>query len=180
MPLPSPMDEEFYTLARAHIMAHLRAHLEPMPEGRILEIGPELRWPQFETLDIKPGSTYQADITKRTPIADSAFDLILCLDVLEHTCQPFDAMTELRRILKPGGLLLLSAPWNFRYHNPLPDNWRFSEHGWKVLLKDWDEVNIEPLETPGRVLMPIHLNVSARCNKEKDTAASDLKFRFIE
>ena len=176
MPLPSALDEHYYTLSRAHIMEHLRKHLEPVPDGRILEIGPELRWPEFDTLDIRPGSMFQGDITRRVDIPDSSYDIVLAMEVLEHTTHPFDALDEIRRLLKPGGLLLASAPMNFREHGPLPDAWRFTRHGWRILLKDWDELDMDVLMTPGRALMPLHINVSARCNKMKEIYPSSMTF----
>ena len=58
--------------------------------------------------------------------------------MLEHVINPFDAIDEIHRILKPGGILLLSSPLNFRIHGPLPDCWRFTEHGWKQLVKKFE------------------------------------------
>lgn len=168
MPLPSWIDEQYYRLSREHITANIKRWAYPEVGHRVLEIGPSLRWAGFDTLDIKPGSTYQADITERTEIPDSAYDTVLALEVLEHTVNPFKALEEIRRILKPGGLLLASAPMNFREHGPLPDCWRFTRHGWRVLLKDWDNLEMDVLMTPDRVLMPLHINAWARCNKTKD------------
>jgi SAM-dependent methyltransferase len=42
--------------------------------------------------------------------ADNTFDLVFLLEVLEHLDYPGDALTELRRILKPGGYLILGVP----------------------------------------------------------------------
>jgi 2-polyprenyl-3-methyl-5-hydroxy-6-metoxy-1,4-benzoquinol methylase len=82
--------------------------------------------------------------------------------VLEHTLQPFDAVREMRRMLKAGGILALTTPFNFRIHGPLPDCWRFTVHGLKALLRDFDEVEVRELATPGRDLMPIHYTATAR------------------
>lgn len=49
------------------------------------------------------------------------FDYILCTEVLEHTLNPFRAVYEMFRILKPKGLLFISVPFNFGIHRPLPD-----------------------------------------------------------
>ncbi|MCK5818286.1 MAG: methyltransferase domain-containing protein [Psychromonas sp.] len=49
-------------------------------------------------------------------------------EVLEHTLNPFRAINEIYRILKPNGILIMTTPFNFRIHNPLPDCWRISEH----------------------------------------------------
>ena len=44
------------------------------------------------------------------PFADEAFDLITCSEVIEHVRNPHRALRDMRRILKPEGLLLLSTP----------------------------------------------------------------------
>ncbi len=38
------------------------------------------------------------------------FDAVLCFHVLEHVERPSDAIDEIHRILKPGGLLLMEVP----------------------------------------------------------------------
>lgn len=165
---PSETDNLYQRMARDHINEFLIERLPP--GGRILEIGAEnsmMSGADVETMNLLPGSTYQADITTWTGIESNRFDCIVCMEVLEHTVDPFDAMAEIRRLLKPGGLLLASAPMNFREHGPLPDCWRFTRHGWRVLLKNWDNVEIDALMTPDRFLMPLHINVSAICNKDK-------------
>jgi SAM-dependent methyltransferase len=44
------------------------------------------------------------------PLRESAFDLITCCDVLEHLNDDARALVELRRALRPGGLLLVTVP----------------------------------------------------------------------
>lgn len=172
----SEQDELFYRLAREHISA-FRNRLICLTTDRVLEIAPEhdRPWPNADTMNITAGCTFQHDITKLCHrIADSTYDIVFCMEVLEHTVDPFAALREIRRILLPNGLLLASAPFNFREHHPRPDCWRFSRNGWTVLLKDWDFVQQDVLMTPDRFLMPLHINVSARCNKTKDVDASTL------
>lgn len=184
MPWPSLMDEEFLPLTRAHITGFLRFHVDPAMERgeKVLEIGPKLGWPGMDTLDIDPAvkATFCADICAPTPIPNDTYDMVLAISVLEHTIDPWAALTEIRRITKPGGVLLAQAPLNFRIHGPLPDLWRFTEHGWRVLLKDWDDVKIEPLESPERPLFPIAYVISARCNKEKMTNPNEFQWRWIK
>lgn len=50
----------------------------------------------------------QADIT-RVPLPSACCDLVCALDVLEHV-EPESLLTEARRLLRPGGFLLLSVP----------------------------------------------------------------------
>jgi SAM-dependent methyltransferase len=120
---------------------------------------------ELETLDIDPaaGATYTADLCAHNEqIPSERFGCVFCTEVLEHTLQPFDAVRELRRILAPGGVLVLTTPFNFRIHGPLPDCWRFTEHGLRALLADFEILDLTAVETPDRPLMPIHYRTVAR------------------
>jgi hypothetical protein len=44
----------------------------------------------------------------------------------------------------------------------LPDCWRFTEHGLRALLRDFELEELTATETPGRPLMPIHYAIVAR------------------
>lgn len=119
-----------------------------------------------ETLDIdqNSGATYIADLCEDNSgsIEKNRFDVVVCTEVLEHTLQPFDAVKELLRITKPGGYVLVSAPFNFRIHGPLPDCWRFTEHGLRALFKDFNIESITELGSSDRFLMPIHYTLIAQ------------------
>jgi SAM-dependent methyltransferase len=142
--------------------------------GRLLDIAPqeyEGAAPYFPhakiyTLDIDPLSNadYIADICQCNDnlIADNYFDWVVCTEVLEHTLNPFAAVEEIARILKRGGLVFISTPFNFRIHGPLPDCWRFTEHGLRVLLSEFSIIELRAIPTPDRNLMPIHYTVVAR------------------
>ncbi len=51
-----------------------------------------------------------SDITA-IPRPDASFDAIMCTEVLEHVPDAVAALTELNRLLKPGGYLLITAPF---------------------------------------------------------------------
>ena len=55
------------------------------------------------------------DITA-IPEPDAAFDAILCSEVLEHVPEPTKALDEFARLLKPGGKLILTAPFASLVH----------------------------------------------------------------
>lgn len=47
------------------------------------------------------------------PYADESFDLVICKDVFEHLINPIHTLSEIRRVLKTKGLLLLHVPNHF-------------------------------------------------------------------
>lgn len=56
-----------------------------------------------------------SDITA-IPVPDASFDAILCSEVLEHVPEPTHALDEFARLLKPGGQLILTAPFGSNVH----------------------------------------------------------------
>jgi SAM-dependent methyltransferase len=193
MTFPSKFDIETIELARDHVNDFIKrsSKIISQKDMRLLEVGPQKRSEvqkmfngcNIETLDIV--SDYNPDIvgdlTKYNEhINDSTYDIISCLEILEHTVNPFSAIEELRRILKHGGYLLLSAPLNWRIHGPTPDCWRITEFGWKVLLKDFEIIEIDKLDTPDRNLFPIHYNILVKCDKTKNVDVHTMKFDLVD
>jgi len=56
-------------------------------------------------IEIKKG-----DLSQSLPYPSGSFDFITCIEGLEHLENPFNAIREFHRILKPGGKLFLSLP----------------------------------------------------------------------
>ena len=75
------------------------------------------------------GSTdYICDITS-IPLESETFDAILCTEVLEHLPNPVAAVAELTRLLRPGGLLILTAPFcSFTHFSPYFYSTGFSQN----------------------------------------------------
>lgn len=66
-------------------------------------------------------------------MADASFDMVLCLDVLEHLVDPWATVRDLYRVVKPGGVVIVSLP-NVRNHRvilPLlfKGAWQYEEAG---------------------------------------------------
>jgi SAM-dependent methyltransferase len=49
-------------------------------------------------------------IVEELPFSDAEFDLVTCLDVVEHTPDDRRTLRELRRVTRPGGLALITVP----------------------------------------------------------------------
>lgn len=78
------------------------------------------------------------------PFADASFDGIVLTEVLEHCVNPQAAMGEVHRVLKPGGLLLVTSPffWPTHQTEDYKDYWRFARQGWELLLAAFTDVQI--------------------------------------
>jgi len=62
------------------------------------------------------------------------FGTIFCLSVLEHCADPFRMAENLTRLLAPGGKVVISAPFAWRFHGYPSDYWRFTHEGVKRLF----------------------------------------------
>lgn len=69
------------------------------------------------------------------PFANHDFDGVLCNQVLEHVFTPDLFLGEIRRVLKPGGLLLLTVPFVWDEHEQPWDYARYSSFGLTDLLE---------------------------------------------
>ncbi len=122
---------------------------------RVLDVGcgDEPYRPYFaaaaEYVGVDPASPH-ADVQARAeqlPLADESFDLVLCIQVLEHVDDPGRAVGELRRVVRPGGRVLAATHGTYVYHPDPGDHWRWTHTGLERLFAasgDWSRVDVEP------------------------------------
>jgi SAM-dependent methyltransferase len=95
-------------------------------------------------LDIEPAQS--VDIVgdaRAMPLSDSCVDVVLITQVLEHVPDPVAVIAEIRRVLKPGGTLLLSVPSVFPQHGSPGDYWRYMPQGLHYVLRDFHSVHVK-------------------------------------
>lgn len=51
----------------------------------------------------------------KIPFDDAAFDVVLCLETIEHVPRPDLLASEMMRVLRPGGMCMITTPARFRY-----------------------------------------------------------------
>ena len=105
---------------------------------------------EYKTVDIN-GET-SPDIVAdahNLPIPDNSADGVISNSVLEHMYNPFQAVSEIHRILKPGGKAFIYVPFIHAYHGGEkkggPDYWRFSKDGLRYLFREFSAVEICPV-----------------------------------
>lgn len=82
-----------------------------------------------------------ADITK-LPLESLSVDALICDNVLEHVRDPQSAVSELHRILVPGGIGYVSTPFIYPFHASPYDYQRWTAEGLKVLFKEFSSVEV--------------------------------------
>lgn len=110
----------------------------PLIRGRVLEVKDDTYTRRFgsdvtsaEVLDIDPGNpaaTVVADLTDASAIPSDSYDCVLLTQVLHLVYDLPAAISECRRILRPGGTLLVTMPSLSRMSRELrhTDMWRLT------------------------------------------------------
>lgn len=120
-----------------------------MLKGKVADLGCGLRPFEMEILkyaDIYTGVDWAnslhdtkadiiADLNQPLSIESQSFDSIVSFEVLEHLCEPQMMLKEANRILKKGGVLILSMPFQWWVHEEPWDYQRFTRYGLEYQLK---------------------------------------------
>lgn len=84
-----------------------------------------------------------ADIHHLEQFEDNTFECILCTEVLEHCYAPWIAADELFRVLKPGGLLLLSTRFIYPLHDTPTDYYRYTKYGLQQIFRQFHILELQ-------------------------------------
>ena len=74
--------------------------------------------------------------------AAGSFDMVIAESVLEHVPNPFLAVLQMRRVLRPGGHMLVLLPSTYPYHFGPFDFWRTSPDALKVFASPFRRVTM--------------------------------------
>lgn len=120
----------------------------PRLTGRLLDVGcgskpyraliPASDYVGMEIDTPRTRESFSADVYydgHTFPLADASFDAVLCSQVFEHVFTPVQFMAELNRVLRPGGLLVLTVPFVWDEHEQPHDFARYSSFGLRAALE---------------------------------------------
>lgn len=96
---------------------------------------------KYVGVDLAQNSQNSVDIIgsiTNLPVEDNYFDIILCSEVLEHVFDLEKGLKELFRSLKPGGILILTIPFNYPLHEEPFDYYRFTSYWLKEKITSID------------------------------------------
>lgn len=102
-------------------------------------------------LDVKGNPYGVADVVSDEvlPFADESFDLVTCIQAFQFMPDPTHAVSEFTRVLRPGGLALVSSVVGFEYGRRVFEA-RYTEHQLRQLFSKWEDVSVR--EDGGRTI----------------------------
>ncbi|RDB06282.1 class I SAM-dependent methyltransferase [Runella aurantiaca] len=83
--------------------------------------------------------TFIAD-AHNIPLKDESFDAVIIQYVLEHVVSPNIVVSEIERVLKPGGFIYSETPFLEQVHEAAYDFTRFTHSGHRYLFKNFTEI----------------------------------------
>ena len=143
-PLSESWGERGVVIHRYYLKEYLRQNANYI-RGHCLEFQEDSYTTKFgkdkvQLLDIinkeadRTESTIIADLTTENDIPSNQFDCIICTYVLHIIYDTEKVVSELHRILKPGGALFVSVPDITIKYLRFPELWRFTDEGLRAML----------------------------------------------
>ncbi len=139
---------------REHVATFASEAAKSLPFGSpIIEIGARPAAGQEASLDLRdlfPGVDYVGCDIQAGPrvdriedvhalsFADASVGGVFALDTLEHVADPRRALNEIWRVLRPGGVVVMSSVMFFPIHAHPWDYWRFTPEGFGLLLAPFE------------------------------------------
>jgi SAM-dependent methyltransferase len=87
------------------------------------------------------------------PLASESVDAVLIQAVLEHVLDPAQVVREIRRVLRPGGLVYAETPFLQQVHAGPYDFVRYTSSGHRYLFRNFEEISAGPVAGPGTQLL---------------------------
>ena len=138
------------SVSRMSLDLELRRKFKKLKPGIVLDIGSKhspykkfIPFVRYMRLDID--KRVNPDICSDAQYiqwADNYFDTIIATEVLEHIPEPQQAINEIWRLLKPGGVCILSTRFMHPYHPGPKDYYRFTRDSLMYLFRRFNKIEI--------------------------------------
>lgn len=187
----TPIDADFGVgrgkpVDRHYIEGFLARHAGDV-QGRVLEVASddytrrygEGRITQADILHVdsgNPRATIVADLAEGAGLPSGAFDCFICTQTLQYLWRPADAFATIERILRPGGVLLLSVP-GISQISPF-DRDRWGEH-WRFTPQSVERLAAQAFGA-GQASVQGHGNVLAAIAFLHGLACADLSVQELD
>lgn len=150
----------FYASYRRKLIDKLQEKNKGFYRGTVLDIGgrdrgifrsPKDKVERWITADIEPSRKPDMvlDVADMNGITAESIDVVNAIELFEHVEKINDGLKECSRVLKRGGLIIISVPFLFPIHADPYDFQRWTEKKWRDEL-DKREFSIQSLDILGK------------------------------
>jgi SAM-dependent methyltransferase len=88
--------------------------------------------------DMRPGlGVDRVEDVSAIRLPDGSAGTVLCIETFEHVFEVRRAFDEVFRVLKPGGVFVITSPLNFRIHGYPDDYWRMTPNCVRRMLEPY-------------------------------------------
>lgn len=95
---------------------------------------------EFIGVDVRPGPGVDCVANvEALPHADASVGTVIAMSTFEHVPHFWKGFEQVRRVLRPDGVFLVSCPFYFHVHNYPNDYWRFTPEAFHLLLEDYPQ-----------------------------------------
>ena len=110
-------------------------------EAKILDLGSGLDRRTPNTINLEIEATPNVDVLgdgHKLPFKDAVFDAVISEAVLEHVQDPNRVVSEMHRVLKPGGTVCAAVPFLQGFHASPHDYQRYTVPGFDHLFSAFE------------------------------------------
>lgn len=149
-------------LVYKYLLQDLQYAFNKYSKGKLLDIGcgnkpylslQPLVVEEYIGCDIVQSSERLVDIiceATAIPLPDNCFDTIVSTQTIEHVYDHKKMLQEANRLLRSGGVIILSGPMYWPLHEEPYDYYRFTKHGFRAILEEAGFKVLEELSNGGK------------------------------
>ncbi|MBS2039503.1 methyltransferase domain-containing protein [bacterium] len=98
-----------------------------------------------------------SSLPTRIEVEDGSYDVVFAMEVLEHTLDPLYMLREINRVLRPGGLVVITTPNQLTLSNrlraivgrsvyfPLKDSIMYNQSDWRPHIREYTQAEMVKL-----------------------------------
>jgi SAM-dependent methyltransferase len=97
------------------------------------------RGKEYVGCDMRPGpGVDRVEDVSAISLPDGSAGTVLCIETFEHVFEVRRAFDEVFRVLRPGGIFVITSPLNFRIHGYPDDYWRMTPNCLRRLMGSYE------------------------------------------